>query len=75
VQNKPVREVLETFRQQLALEIRCDEAQLKQAGKSLDTLISLDLKNVTVDDLLRQTLMQAGLKFERKERVVEVRAE
>ena len=73
VQNKPVKALLEAFRQQLGLEFRYDAAELKQAGISLDTLISLDLKNVSVDELLKQTLAQVGLTFERNDRVVQLK--
>jgi hypothetical protein len=74
VQNKSVKEVMDSLRQQLGLEIRYDMPQIRKAGKSLETLISLDLKNVSIDDLLRETLTQAGLTFERNDRVVQVRA-
>ena len=73
VQNKSLKVLLDTFRQQLRLDIRVDADQLKRSGKSLDMLLSLDLKNVTVDELLQQTLSPAGLTFQRKDRVVEVR--
>jgi hypothetical protein len=74
VQNKSVKEVMDSLRQQLGLEIRYDMPQIRLAGKSLETLISLDLKDVSIDDLLRETLTQAGLTFERNDRVVQVRA-
>lgn len=75
VQNKPLRQVLDVLGPKLGLEFQIDEQALRQAGISLDQLVSFEVKNATVDRLLAEMLKPAGLSFHRRDRTVLVRPE
>jgi hypothetical protein len=72
VENIPLNRVLDHLRERLGLTIEVDAAKLRAAGISLDMLISVHIKNGTLDDLLRATLAPARLTFRRTEKRVEV---
>ncbi len=72
VKNVSLARLLEEFKRKLAVEIRCDEAGIREAGLSLDVLVTVDVKNATLDQLLGAALGPAGLTFRRQGMVVEV---
>ncbi|MBN1910167.1 MAG: STN domain-containing protein, partial [Pirellulales bacterium] len=65
--------VLRKVTQQTGLELKINQAVLRRAGISLDQRVSVDLTNVSVDELLKALLSQAGLTFQREGKVVTVR--
>ncbi len=73
VQNTPLRRLLEDLSDKLGLEFEADEQELRRAGVSLNQLVSFELKNASVDDLLRSVLGPAGLEFRRRGRTVKIR--
>lgn len=72
--NQPVKAILESLKRQLGLELQIDAAKLKQAGLSLDKLVSVQVKDATLDETLQATLAPAGLTFQRKGSRVEITA-
>ncbi len=72
VQEKPLGPVLEQLAKQLHLELKIDRQAIAAAGVSLDQRVSLQVENVSVDELLERLLESSGLKFERRQRVVEI---
>ena len=72
VQAEPLGPVLRQLANRLGLELRMDEKALAAAGISLDQRVSVKIENATVDELLRQLLKSTGLKFHRRQRVVEI---
>ncbi|MCS7305606.1 MAG: STN domain-containing protein [Thermoguttaceae bacterium] len=73
IRNKPLQEVLEVLSQRLGLEFRIPTETLQQAGVSLDQHISLEVQQASVDELLKKIFQPLGLRFSRRQRVVEVR--
>jgi len=73
IRNKPLREVLDLLRDRLGLEFRIDEEAMQKAGASLDQHISLEVQRASVDELLRKIFQPLGLRFQRRQHVVEVR--
>ena len=72
VTNLPLKAVLESLSEQLGLTIQVDSGNLSGAGKSLDGLVTLKLKDASVDDTLKAALSPAGLTFRRTDKVVQV---
>ena len=72
--NAPVGEVFKKLAldPNLKLDFRIDHQALKKAGISLEQRISVDVKNVTVDELLREVVKNCSLKYVRRGRVVEI---
>lgn len=66
VQNKPLGPVLEQLGARLNLDLEIDKQAIADAGISLNQLVSVDVKNVSVDELLRQLLRATGLTFRRE---------
>ncbi|MHB1034730.1 MAG: hypothetical protein ACYC35_09190 [Pirellulales bacterium] len=64
--------LLEELKRKLSLDIRYDEAGIRQAGRSLDALVTVEVKNATLDQLLGAALEPAGLTFRRQGTVVEI---
>jgi len=73
VRAEPLGPVLRQLAQRLGLELKIDEQAIQQAGISLDQRVSVTVENATVDEVLRQLLKPAGLKFQRRQNVVEIR--
>jgi hypothetical protein len=69
----PVSKLLETIRRQLNLEIQIDRPLIAAAGISLEKSVHVDVKDVTADQLLNAVLEPAGLTYERRGDVVEVK--
>jgi hypothetical protein len=72
IKEKPVEVVLLELVEQLKLDLRIDHKALQEAGISLDSRISLSVQNATIDELLREVLKPARLRFRRRGNVVEV---
>lgn len=68
----PVGQLLKSLGPRMGLEIRVDQAAVAAAGKSLDTKVKLDVKDVGDDELLHAVLDPAGLTFTRQQNVVDV---
>jgi len=65
IQDKPVGSLLKTLEsRQPAYQFEYDAAALQQAGIRLEQRISLDVKEVTLEELLRTALSQVRLGFE-----------
>jgi len=65
MQDKPVGSLLKTLEsRQPAYQFEYDAAALQQAGIRLEQRISLDVKDATVEELLRTALSQVRLGFE-----------
>jgi hypothetical protein len=75
IQNKPVIAVLKELerpeRGQLTFEY--DRAAFKEAGIDLEKLVSFELKNAKIEDLLKATLDPLGVTFEIRGRTVTLR--
>ena len=56
--------------EQMKLDVRIDEPAITAAGLSLDTKVNVRVKDVSADELLKAVLEPAGLKFERKDKVI-----
>ena len=72
VKEKPVGSVLEQLAAKLHIELRMDREALQAAGISLDTRVSMEVENATVDDVLRQLLRTTRLTFHHRGNVVEI---
>jgi hypothetical protein len=69
----PVSKLLETIGRQLNLEIQIDRPAVSAAGISLEKSVQVDVKDVTADQLLNAVLEPAGLMYERRGEVVQVK--
>jgi hypothetical protein len=69
----PVSKLLETIGRQLNLEIQIDRPAVAAAGISLEKSVQVDVKDVSADQLLKTVLEPAGLTYERRGDVVEVK--
>jgi len=56
----------------LALEVAWDRAAIDQAGISVDQLISVKVKDASLDELLTAVFQGTGLKYERRESAVRI---
>jgi hypothetical protein len=73
VRAEPLGPVLRQLAKRLGLELKIDEQAIRQAGISLDQRVSVTVENATVDEVLRELLKPAGLRFHRRQNVVEIR--
>jgi len=65
LKNQAVGSVINQLARQLKLQVHWDQKSLDRASRSQQTLVSCDLKNVTLDELLRGILAPAGMKFQK----------
>jgi hypothetical protein len=72
VKDVPVRRLLAELGRQMDWDVRLDEPAIQEAGISLDMLVSVNVKEVTSDELLRAACEPAGLEFRRRDKVVEI---
>jgi hypothetical protein len=70
--NQPVKTILESLQRQLGLELKIDAAAVRRAGRSLDMLVDVKVKDATLDETLKAVLTPAGLQFRRDGKVVAV---
>ena len=73
LENKPVGHVMEQLAQQLKLELDWDEASLTARNRSRETLVSCQVTNADLDDLLQAILGPAGLEFTRVGQKIAIR--
>ena len=71
-EGQPLSAVLDQLRTQLRLTLTIDEAALCKAGVKLDSLISFDVKQATLEELLAAILHPAGLTFRGEDRTFEI---
>jgi len=72
VRDKPLGPVLRQLAERLGLQLKLDEQAIQRAGISLDQRVSVLVENATVDQLLHELLKSTGLKFQRRQNVVEI---
>ncbi len=72
LENQPVGRVMEQLARQLKLELFWTEDSLQANERSRETLVSCQIKNVDLDELLRSILSPAGLGFSREGQRVEI---
>ena len=72
IENQPIGKLLRVLGRQLGVELTIDEAAISTAGKSLDTLVSFDIRGADLDALLHAATNPAGLSFERSEKRVKI---
>lgn len=72
LENQPVGRVMEQLAGQLKLEIFWNEDSLQANERSRETVISCQIKNGDLDELLRTILEPAGLGFRREGQRVEI---
>lgn len=72
VKNNPVGKVLREVCPKLGLELAIDAEAITAAGISLDALVSFEVQDATVDDLLEAMTKPAGLGFRRTGKRVDV---
>ena len=65
VENKPVGPVISAIAKQLDMEIKFDDEAINLAGLSTEAMITFQVKNVTLDELLTAALKPVGLNFRR----------
>ena len=72
VRAKPLGPVLRQLAERLGLQLKIDEQAIQRAGISLDQRVSVLVENATIDQLLHELLKSTGLKFQRRQNVVEI---
>ena len=72
VEKVTVRQLLGEFTRKMNLEFDVDEAAIRQAGQSLDALVTFKVKDASLDELLTAALSPAGLTYTRQENTVKV---
>ncbi len=72
VEKVPVRQLLSELGRKMNLEFELDEPAIRQAGRSLDSLISFKVQDASLDELLAAALAPAGLAYTRQDRKVKV---
>lgn len=74
LENQPVGRVMEQLAGQLKLELFWNDDSLQANNRSRKTLVSCQVEEVDLDELLRSILEQAGLGFTKKGQRVEIHA-
>jgi len=72
VKEKPIGPLLEQLAEKLNLELRIDHQALQKAGVSLEERVTVQVENVTVDELLQAVIQDLPLRFRRRNNVVEI---
>jgi len=72
LKNQAVGGVINQLARQLKLQVLWDQKSLAKANRSQQTLVSCDLKNVPLDELLRGILAPAGMKFQKTGTKIEI---
>ncbi len=72
IKNQPVGKLLRALAGRLDVEMAFDEAAIAKAGRSLDTLVSFEVRGAKLDALLDAATKPAGLTFRRKDKKVTV---
>ena len=66
LQNQPVGRAINQLAQQLQLEVHWDPELMNSIPKAQEVLVSCDVKNVLLDELLNSILQPAGFQHKRK---------
>ncbi len=74
LENQPVGRVVQQLAGQLKLEISWNEESLRKNGRSRETLVSCEVADVDLDELLRSILEPAGLGFSKEGQRIEIHA-
>jgi hypothetical protein len=74
LEGMPLEQFLAQLEQKLALKIEFDDGALAAAGVKMSTPVSVDVKNASLDELLRGAFAPLGLGFERQDKSVRVTA-
>jgi hypothetical protein len=74
VTEKPIGPVLRQIAKQLDLQLQMDEAAIAEAGVSLDRLVSIKVKEVTIDEVLQAAIKDVPLQYRRQGNVVIIEA-
>jgi len=72
VEERPAGMLLQALAKKLKLDLRIDHRALEEAGISLESRVSLSVKDATIDELLREVLGPTGVRFRRRGHVVEI---
>lgn len=72
VKEKPIGLLLEQLAEKLNLQLRIDHQALQKAGVSLERRVTVQVENVTVDELLQAVIQNSPLRFRRSGNVVEI---
>lgn len=73
LENVPVGKVIEELGRRLNLTVRIHEEDINAAGLSLEKLVTVRVKDATIDELLEAVLTPAGLVFRRDGSQVDVK--
>jgi hypothetical protein len=68
----PLTQLLAALGRQAGFEVRMQAEAIRTADINLEQVVTVDVKDVTLDELLRAALQPAGLTFRRVEGAVEV---
>jgi hypothetical protein len=72
VKEQAAARVLQKLASELKLDLAIDQQALEAAGISLQSRVSLSVKDATLDELLHEVLKPVGLQFRRRGNVVEI---
>ena len=72
VRNQPLRPVLDELKQRLGLELHIDLDALKRAQISLDSRVTFNVEQATLDELFAAALEPAGLTFRRRDKTLDI---
>ncbi len=72
VENSALTSVVEQLAERLRLELQWDRPAIDAAGISVDQLITVKVKDASLDELLRAVLAGTGLTFRRLDRAVSI---
>ena len=73
IEGKQLDQVLSQLEKMLKLKVQIDRQQIQKAGISLTQLISVQVENATLDELLSAVFQTTELTFERKDNLVTIR--
>jgi hypothetical protein len=63
IENQPIGKLLTALGKQLGVELSIDKDAIERAGRSLDILVSFEVRGVELEALLRAATKPAGLSF------------
>lgn len=72
VRNQPLRPVLDELKQRLGLELHIDLDALKRAQISLESRVTFNVEQATLDELFAAALEPAGLTFRRRDKTLDI---
>jgi hypothetical protein len=72
IENTALSRVVQQLGQRLNLEFQWDRAAIDAAGIAVDQMISVKVRNASLDELMRSVLAGTGLTFRRKDRAISI---